>query len=220
VFTAIVYVLTSGCAWRDLPPSFGVSFQTGHRRFGQWTRAGLWRRLHQAVLDELGARGGAGLDVGDRRRRVGPGEKGLGQRPRQPGAAAGHGDAGHPDPARAAASAGRQAPRRQGLPFRRDPGLAARARHRLADRPSGHRITRAAGTAPVEIERSIAWLFGHRRLTVRYERKGSHFLAFLGLAAILTGDKKLAKLATRDVLLGRGRLHVGYGRVLAAVVAC
>jgi transposase len=23
VFTAIVYVLTSGCAWRDLPPSFG-----------------------------------------------------------------------------------------------------------------------------------------------------------------------------------------------------
>ena len=57
VFTAIVYVLTSGCAWRDLPPSFGVPFQTAHRRFGQWTRAGLWRRLHRAVLDELGARG-------------------------------------------------------------------------------------------------------------------------------------------------------------------
>nr|WP_239405755.1 transposase [Frankia sp. Cj3] len=25
VFTAVVYVLTSGCAWRHLPPSFGVS---------------------------------------------------------------------------------------------------------------------------------------------------------------------------------------------------
>jgi transposase len=25
--TAIVYVLTSECAWRDLPPSFGVPFQ-------------------------------------------------------------------------------------------------------------------------------------------------------------------------------------------------
>lgn len=37
-----------------------------------------------------------------------------------------------------------------------------------------------------KIERSIAWLFGYRRLTVRYERKGSHFLAFLGLAAALT----------------------------------
>ena len=57
VFTAIVHVLASGCAWRDLPPSFGVPFQTAHRRFGQWTRAGLWRRRHRAVLDELGARG-------------------------------------------------------------------------------------------------------------------------------------------------------------------
>ena len=57
VFTAIAYVLTSGCAWRDLPPSFGVSFQTAHRRFTQWTEAGLWRRLHEALLDELGSRG-------------------------------------------------------------------------------------------------------------------------------------------------------------------
>ncbi|MBP2049891.1 hypothetical protein J2Z21_002827 [Streptomyces griseochromogenes] len=48
----------------------------------------------------------------------------------------------------------------------------------------------------IPIERSIAWLFGYRRLTVRYERKGSHFLAFLGLAAALTCYKKLAKLAT------------------------
>jgi hypothetical protein len=47
-----------------------------------------------------------------------------------------------------------------------------------------------------KIERSIAWLFGYRRLTVRYERKGDHFLAFLGLGAALTCYKKLAKLAT------------------------
>lgn len=57
VFTAIVYVLTSGCAWRHLPASFAVDYRTAHRRFGQWTRAGLWRRLHVAVLDQLGARG-------------------------------------------------------------------------------------------------------------------------------------------------------------------
>ncbi|WP_064059888.1 IS5 family transposase, partial [Rhodococcus rhodochrous] len=36
VFTAIVYVLTSGCAWRHLPPSFGVSGPTAHRRFTAW----------------------------------------------------------------------------------------------------------------------------------------------------------------------------------------
>lgn len=47
-----------------------------------------------------------------------------------------------------------------------------------------------------KIERSISCLFGYRRLTVRYERRGSHFLAFLGLAAALTCYKKLAKLAT------------------------
>ncbi len=47
-----------------------------------------------------------------------------------------------------------------------------------------------------KIERSIAWLFGYRRLTVRYERKGSHFLAFLGLAAALTCYKKLARLGS------------------------
>lgn len=29
------------------------------------------------------------------------------------------------------------------------------------------------------IERTIAWLTGYRRLTIRYERKGEHFLAFL-----------------------------------------
>lgn len=57
VFTAIVFVLTSGCAWRHLPPSFGVKVPTAHRRFSEWTEDGLWRRLHQAVLDELGSRG-------------------------------------------------------------------------------------------------------------------------------------------------------------------
>lgn len=57
VFTAVVYVLTSGCAWRMLPPSFGVTVPTAHRRFTVWTTAGLWRRLYRVVLDELGSQG-------------------------------------------------------------------------------------------------------------------------------------------------------------------
>ncbi|WP_329031737.1 IS5 family transposase [Streptomyces sp. NBC_01725] len=57
VFTAVAYILTSGCAWRYLPESFNVSPATAHRRFSVWTEAGLWRGLHRAVLDELGARG-------------------------------------------------------------------------------------------------------------------------------------------------------------------
>jgi IS5 family transposase len=42
------------------------------------------------------------------------------------------------------------------------------------------------------IERSIAWLFGYHRLTIRYDRYANHFCAFLTLAATLTCFKKLA----------------------------
>lgn len=41
------------------------------------------------------------------------------------------------------------------------------------------------------IERTIAWLTGYRRLTIRYERKPSHYLAFLTLGATITCYKKL-----------------------------
>ncbi|MFJ4871380.1 transposase [Streptomyces sp. NPDC088757] len=60
VFTAVGYVLTTGCAWRHLPPTFCTSPATAHRHFTVWTEAGLWRRLHRAALDELGARGESG----------------------------------------------------------------------------------------------------------------------------------------------------------------
>jgi transposase len=43
------------------------------------------------------------------------------------------------------------------------------------------------------IERTIAWLFGYRRLSIRYERKANHFAAFLTLAATLTCYKRIAK---------------------------
>jgi hypothetical protein len=46
------------------------------------------------------------------------------------------------------------------------------------------------------IERTISWLTGYRRLTIRYERKANHFLAFLTLAATLTCFKRLQQLAT------------------------
>ncbi|MET9619067.1 transposase, partial [Kitasatospora indigofera] len=40
VFAAVVYVLTTGCAWRHLPPCFGVSKSTVHRRFTIWSKDG------------------------------------------------------------------------------------------------------------------------------------------------------------------------------------
>ncbi|WP_425576914.1 transposase [Streptomyces fulvorobeus] len=41
VFTAVVYVLTSGCAWRHLPPTFHTSPATAHRRFTMRTEVGV-----------------------------------------------------------------------------------------------------------------------------------------------------------------------------------
>lgn len=57
VLAAIVYVATSGCTWRQLPPVFGASWQTVHRRFTQWSRARVWAKLHRVVLDRLGTAG-------------------------------------------------------------------------------------------------------------------------------------------------------------------
>jgi transposase len=58
VLAAIVFVATSGCTWRQLPPSFGPSGPTAHRRFTEWSKGRVWAKLHRLVLDELGARGG------------------------------------------------------------------------------------------------------------------------------------------------------------------
>lgn len=178
-----VYALTSGCAWRYLPPTFGTPPATAHRRFATWTRAGLWRRLHRTVLDELGTKGA--LDwtsaIIDAAASVKPLLLGV------------------------PAIRSRRGPRRR-LPVKIRADKAYYSAEYLAWLRSRGFIARIArpgnesgerlGRHRWKIERSIARLYGYRRLTVRYERKGSHFLAFLGLAAALTCYKELAKLTT------------------------
>ena len=76
----------------------------------------------------------------------------------------------------------------------------AELRQWVRDRDIGVRIARK-GIEPSDrlgrhrwvIERTISWLTGYHRLNIRYDRKATHFLAFLTLAATLTGYKKLAK---------------------------
>jgi transposase len=58
VLAAIVYLVQAGCSWHKLPTAmFGVSRATAHRRFTEWTEAGLWVRLHQQFLHRLGVIG-------------------------------------------------------------------------------------------------------------------------------------------------------------------
>ena len=135
-----VYVLTTGCAWRHLPPDFGVSPATAHRRFTAWTRAGVWRRLHRAVLDRLGADGAidwssALVDAAAVRANRGVADRGE---PGGPGQGRGH--AARADRRR------RPAPSRRGIrrQHARLPGpAAARARH-----PRDPLVSRAPPTPP------------------------------------------------------------------------
>ena len=58
VLAAIVFVATSGCTWQQLPSaSFGPSGATVHRRFAEWTKAGVWTELRRLLRKELGIRG-------------------------------------------------------------------------------------------------------------------------------------------------------------------
>ncbi len=53
--TGIIFVLKSGIPWELLPAELGCgSGMTCWRRLRDWQDAGVWDRLHQALLDELG----------------------------------------------------------------------------------------------------------------------------------------------------------------------
>jgi transposase len=58
VLEGIAFVLSTGIGWAKLPtaPVYGSGW-TCWRRMREWAEAGVFDRLHQAVLDRLGERG-------------------------------------------------------------------------------------------------------------------------------------------------------------------
>lgn len=52
VFSAVMYVLRTGCQWKALPKERFGSASAIHKRFQEWERAGLFLRLWQAGLAE------------------------------------------------------------------------------------------------------------------------------------------------------------------------
>ena len=53
--TGILFVLKSGIPWEMLPQEMGCgSGMTCWRRLKEWHKAGVWERLHRALLDRLG----------------------------------------------------------------------------------------------------------------------------------------------------------------------
>ncbi len=56
--TGIVYVLRTGMPWRFVPAELGCgSGVTCWRRLRDWTKAGVWPRIHEKLLGRLGRRG-------------------------------------------------------------------------------------------------------------------------------------------------------------------
>jgi transposase len=53
VVPVIWFVLTTGARWEEVPPELGCSGRTAHRRLRAWEEAGIWDRLHAALLRRL-----------------------------------------------------------------------------------------------------------------------------------------------------------------------
>ena len=60
VLDGILWILRTGAPWKDLPERY-PSYQTCHRRFQQWTRAGVFRLILEALAEDLRERGGIDL---------------------------------------------------------------------------------------------------------------------------------------------------------------
>lgn len=203
VLAAIIFVATTGCTRRQLPPVFGPSGATAHRRFTEWSAARVWAKLHRLVLDELGSRGeldwsrcavdsvnlitertglplsidisGANLHDSQALKPLVRGIPPIRSRrgPRRRRPAKLHADKGYDYDDL------RRWLRRRGI------------RHRIARRgiESAARLGRYRWT----IERTLSWPGGCRRLHRRYERKAEHFLAFTAIACSLICYRRLAK---------------------------
>ena len=60
VLNGILWVLRTGAPWKDLPERY-PSYQTCHRRFQQWTRAGVFEEILAMLVKDLEERGGIDL---------------------------------------------------------------------------------------------------------------------------------------------------------------
>jgi len=49
VVNGMLYVLSTGCRWRDLPHDYGVSYVTCYRQFIKWTKNGTFKKIFEEL---------------------------------------------------------------------------------------------------------------------------------------------------------------------------
>jgi transposase len=58
ILSGILFILKTGIRWDDLPAELGWGCgRTCRQTFARWHKAGVWQRLHEALLAELNAAG-------------------------------------------------------------------------------------------------------------------------------------------------------------------
>lgn len=62
VLNGILWILRTGAPWKDLPDRY-PPYQTCHRRFQQWERAGVFPQILKVLAEDLRERGG--VDVSE-----------------------------------------------------------------------------------------------------------------------------------------------------------
>jgi transposase len=62
VLNGILWILRTGAPWSEMPDRY-PPYQTCHRRFQQWRKAGVMDRMLEALARELEGRGG--IDMGE-----------------------------------------------------------------------------------------------------------------------------------------------------------
>ena len=60
ILQGILWILKTGARWQDLPPQY-PPYQTCHRRFQEWTRAGTIEKILKALAEDLLKRGNLDL---------------------------------------------------------------------------------------------------------------------------------------------------------------
>jgi transposase len=56
VFNGILWILRTGAPWKDLPQRY-PPYQTCRRRFRQWVKQGVFRRIAKELVEDLNERG-------------------------------------------------------------------------------------------------------------------------------------------------------------------
>ncbi|MDD3316749.1 MAG: transposase [Methanosarcina sp.] len=62
IINGILYVLVTGCQWRDMPKQYG-SYVTAWRRLKGWSEEGIWDMIFDSLKDDFYQKGQLSLGI-------------------------------------------------------------------------------------------------------------------------------------------------------------